>query len=308
MFRQDAADAVKNQCSDLGYKSIITVPWDEVDTKYLSHLSDEEYIDVNWYSIYGEHIDLNHPETFNEKIQWMKLYYNNPLYNVVADKIAAKEHVAKLIGNEHIIPTIGVWDSFDEIDFEKLPDMFVLKCTHDSGSARAISSKSSINMTDLCKFFNARLSVDYYLKGREWCYKDLPRKIMAEPLIAPGRDLKDYKIHIFDGIPKLIQVDMGRFSDHKRNMYTPEWEYLPFSLLYPRDEKLIEPKPDCLDEMLDIAVKLAGDVPYVRVDLYQIDGKVYFGELTFFHGSGYEPFDPPEWNEIMGSWIKLPQQ
>lgn len=302
-------EEICKQCRGLGYKSIIPIEWDELDARYMSHLSDEEYIKVNWYSWFEKYIDLENPITFNEKIQWMKLHISDEKrYRMMADKVAVKEYVSAAIGKEYIVPTIGVWDSFEDIDFEKLPNQFILKCTHDSGSTKIIKSKQEIDYDRLKCFFQKKLSEDYYLHGREKCYKGIPKKIIAEPLLVSGKELKDYKIHVFNGKPKLVQVDMGRFTDHTRNMYMPGWEYLPFSLLYPRDESQIEERPECMDEMLEIAEKLANDMPYVRVDFYIVDEKIYFGELTFFHGSGYEPFDPPQWNETMGAWIKLPTE
>ena len=303
MYNKTAISNIKEQCESLGYKKIICIDWEDLDTKYMSNLLDEEYIKVRWKAMYGRELDLSNPITFNEKIQWLKLHSSETELRPLADKIAVKEYVGNIIGFDYIIPTLGCWNHYDEIDFNHLPESFVLKCTHDSGSTTVVRSKERIDHIALRSMYEDKLSVDYYYKGRERCYKGIPRKIIAEPHISPDKELKDYKIHVFSGVPRLIQVDLGRFSSHKRNMYTPDWEYQPFSVLYPTDMTQIEECPGKLPKMFEIATSLSKDFSYVRVDLYTVDDKVYFGELTFFHGSGYEPFDPPEWNKTMGDWI-----
>ena len=305
--KESVMNEVKKQCLNLGAdNSFVEVDW-EILIKEIEKADDRTYLECLWQMYMNDTLDLDNPQTFNAKLQWLKLHIRDEdRYRMMADKVAVKGYVEAIIGKEYVVPTIGIWNSFEDIDFNVLPEQFILKCSHDSGSTEIVNSKQEIDYYRLKYFFKKKLSEDYYLHGRERCYKDIPRKIIAEPLLAQGKELKDYKIHVFNGKPRLVQVDMGRFTDHKRNMYTPDWEYLPFSFLYPRDESQIEARPKCMDEMLDIATRLAEDIPYVRVDFYIVDGQIYFGELTFFHGSGYEPFDPPEWDEIMGSWIKLP--
>ena len=303
-----AAD-VKRQCTEMGYRHFWCPRWMDIHRSvFFSYkdIADRKSIEDFWYMMMGLPLDIDHPKSFNEKLQWLKLYNKNPLLRIMADKYAVKKYVGDMIGWDKVIPTLGVWGSYEEIDFDLLPDKFVLKCTHDSGTAEIIKSKAQINHEELQKKFREALACDYYLLGREWCYKDIPRRIIAEPLM--GEELKDYKVHVFGGKPKLIQVDMGRFSVHKRNIYTPQWEFLDLSILYPVAPELIEDKPAVLDEMLAIAAKLAGDLVYVRVDMYLVEGRIYFGEMTFYHGSGYEPFNPGNWNDIMGGWIQLPHE
>jgi len=253
-------------------------------------------------------LNLKSPKYFNEKIQWLKLYDRKPEYTKMVDKYMVREVIAKKIGEQYLIPLYGVWDSFDEIPFDTLPEQFVLKCTHDCGSIIICKDKKNIDMEITRKHFDKCIRRNYYYWQREWLYKNLKPRIIAEKLMIDesGTELKDYKIQCFNGEPKIIQVDFNRFSDiHKRNFYSLDWEYQPFSLLYPTYPEIEIKKPQTLTEMLDIAGELSRNIPYVRVDLYSIEQRIYFGELTFHHGSGYEEFTPPEWNEIWGSWLKL---
>ena len=207
----------------------------------------------------------------------------------------------------YIIPTLGLWNHFDEIDFDALPESFVLKCTHDSGSIVLVPDKTKMDKAAARKKLEKGLRTDYYFANKEWPYKNVPRRIIAEPYLTDesGVELKDYKIFNFDGEPKLIQVDYGRFAEHKRNLYTTDWQYVEASIRYPTDpnHKIDEPKG--LQEMLELAHKLSEGYPHVRTDFYNIDGKILFGELTLLHGSGMEPFSPPAFGLQMGRWLKL---
>lgn len=191
---------------------------------------------ILYYANFGKKLDLNNPVTYNQKLMWRKLYDHNPIYHIMADKYAVREYVSKKIGNQYLIPLIGVWNSFDAINFEKLPNQFVLKCNHDSGSVYICKDKAEIGKkTELRKFFDAKMKADYYKHGREWVYKSIKRKIIAEKYMVDesGVELKDYKIFAFDGEPFIIQVDFDRFIEHKRNLYNVNWEYINATIKYP---------------------------------------------------------------------------
>ena len=201
-----------------------------------------------------------------------------------------------------------MWDSFDNIDFEKLPNQFVLKTTHDSGGVAICRNKDTFDVHSAKEMINTHLKRKFYLIGRELSYKNITPRIIAEKYMVDesGYELKDYKIFCFNGVPKLIQVDFGRFSKHKRNIYSTDWEYLGFSSLYPTDPNVKIRRPEKLDSMLNIAKKLSKGMPHVRIDLYLIYDQIYFGELTFYHESGFGKFKPDKWDTILGEWIKLP--
>ena len=270
--------------------------------------SDRTYIRCLYRLNIGRWPDLDNPKTFNEKLQWLKLYNRKPEYTIMADKVKAKEWVAELIGQEHIIPTLGVWDDPDDIDFDSLPDQFVLKCNHNSGTGMYIcKDKSKIDVEAVKKGLRKGLKENYFLHGREWPYKNIPRKILAEKFMVDesGMDLKDYKIFTFDGVPHFIEVDYDRFICHKRNVYDIDWRYIEMEIEFPTDNKHQIKKPKHLDELLQMAQILAQGTPHLRVDFYVINEQVYFGEMTFFHGSGHEKFIPEEWNDKFGELIHI---
>lgn len=276
---------------------------------FYNRMPDEEYLRRLFKLTMGYELDLDNPKTFNEKLQWLKLHDRNPEYTIMVDKVAAKKWAADRIGEEYIIPTLGVWDDPDEIDFDALPDQFVLKCNHNSGLGMCIcKDKSKLDIPKVKRELRKGLRQNYYLTGREWPYKDVPRKILAEKYMVDesGTELKDYKVFNFDGEPKIIEVDFDRFVEHKRNLYSTDWQYIEAAIQYPTDpgHKIDEPK--ALSEMLELAHKLSAGYPHVRTDLYNIDGKILFGELTIFHEAGFGKFTPPELGLQMGQWLKLP--
>lgn len=276
---------------------------------YLPFIDDETFLKMQFKQTMGYELDLENPKTFNEKLQWLKLHDRNPEYTTMVDKVAAKKWAAERIGEEHIIPTLGVWDDPDEIDFDALPDQFVLKCNHNSGLGMCIcKDKSKLDIPKVKRELRKGLSEDYYLHGREWPYKDVPRKILAEKYMVDesGTELKDYKIYNFDGIPKVIQVDYERFTNRMSNLFSADWDYLDvFNAHYPHNP-VLESRPEDLDEMLRIAGVLSKNIPHVRTDFYDIDGRIYFGEMTLYHGSGFDSFTPESFSAEMGSWLKLP--
>ena len=246
---------------------------------------------------------------FNEKLQWLKLHDRQPHYSDLVDKYEVRKYIAKTIGEEYLIPLLGVWDSFDEIPFDSLPNEFVLKCTHDSGGIMICHDKKYFDLSMARNFFDKRLSKNYFWNFREYAYKYIRPRIIAEKLMVDesGVELKDYKMFCFNGEPKIIQVDFGRFTEHKRNFYDLSWGYQNFALLYPTDPNVTITEPDCLVLMLELARKLSAGKMHMRVDFYVIEGKTYFGELTFYHEAGYGKFDPPEWNKTFGDWLILPE-
>ena len=270
--------------------------------------NDEKYVRWSYFLATHQRLNLDTPETFNEKLQWLKLHDQRPEYTVMVDKYAVKEHIANFLGNEYVFETLGVWNDFDDIDFSQLPDQFVLKCTHDSGGLIICRDKEKLDVSAARKRIRHCMKKNYYYASREYPYKDVPHRIIAEPLMVDesGVELKDYKIFCFNGTPKMIEVDFGRFSEHQRNIYDTNWVLMDLEIKYPRNPSHEIDRPEHLDEMLEMAGKLSQGIPHVRVDLYYINGKIYFGELTFFHGSGYEPFKPKKWNRTVGEWLNLP--
>ena len=268
---------------------------------------DKWYIQLHYLFCTHKRLHISNPKTYNEKLQWLKLNDFHPEYSDLVDKYKVKGYVEKMIGVEHVIPTLGVWNRFEEIDFTSLPQQFVLKTTHDSGGVYIIKDKHEMDLEQARKVIQRSLNHNYFYVHREYPYKNVAPRIIAEKYMVDesGTELKDYKIFCFDGVPKIIQVDYDRFSEHKRNLYDTEWNRLPFTLKFPTDWNREIAKPEGLQEMLDIASKLSLGIPHVRVDLYHINGKVYFGELTFFHGSGHEKFTPEEWNYKVGEWLNI---
>jgi len=271
-------------------------------------LSDKMYLKYRYKKVFGKKLNLKNPQTFNEKIQWLKLYDRNPAYHNMVDKYEAKKFVADIIGEEYIIPTLGVWDSFDEIDFDKLPEQFVLKCNHDSASVVICKDKKRFDFNQAKVKLTKALRQNYYrFENRQWVYKSIIPKIIAEEYLKDDNnpELNDYKFFCFNGQVKYIQVDFDRFTNHKRNIYDTNWNFQNFEIQYQSDKNHLIPKPKKLDEMISIATKLSADIPHVRVDLYFIENKIYFGELTFYHGGGTEKFYPKSWEYTFGSWINL---
>lgn len=270
-------------------------------------LTDKAYIKLKYWAVFGKKLDLENPRSFNEKIQWLKLHDHNPLYTKLVDKAAVKEYVASIIGNKYIIPTLGVWDSFDEIDFDSLPNKFVLKCTHDSGGIVICKGKDKFNIAEAKKTISKCLKRNYYWSGREWPYKDVKPRIIAEQYLVDesGKELKDYKVFNFEGVPVFVQVDYDRFTSHKRNLYSLDWKYINAEIEFPTDPQHEICKPSNMDDMIETAKKLSFGFPHVRTDFYIVNGRLYFGELTFYHGSGFEEFRPDEFGDALGNRITL---
>lgn len=274
------------------------------------NMPDEEYLIRRYKAKFGKEPDLVNPKTYSEKCQWLKLHDFQPVHTTMVDKYEAKKYVADIIGEEHIIPTLKVWDKLSDIDYNQLPEAFVLKCTHDSGGFYIVRDKSKLDKKKVQRKLGWRMKRNFYYTGREKAYKDIKPRIIAEKYMSElsGHDLVDYKFFCFDGKPELVLTVAGGHEDAsrtKRQFYTTDWDLLDVGVhgADPVKEKL--PKPEQLGEMLDIAKKLSAGQKHVRVDLYSVGGQIYFGELTFFHNDGLETFTPKAFDRTLGDYIKL---
>lgn len=272
-------------------------------------IPDSIYIQIYYFAHFKKFCDLKKPSTYNEKLNWLKLHDHNPLYPTLVDKYEAKEYVARIIGNEYIIPTLGVWDTFDDIDFEKLPNQFVLKCTHDSEGLVIVKDKKKMDKNAAKEKIEAALKQNFYYIGREWPYKDVRPRIIAEQYMEDHVDgeLRDYKFFCFDGEPKAMFIASDRASDHvKFDYYDLKFNHLDIKQKYPHAQEALR-KPVTFEKMIDFSKILSKGFPHVRVDFYEVDGHLYFGELTFYHFSGFMPFEPDRWDKVFGDWLKLPK-
>lgn len=276
----------------------------------LNVLSDESYLHLLYRARLGRHLSLNHPQSYTEKLQWLKLYDRRPEYTMMVDKYKVRDFVAGTIGEGHLFPILGVWEKADQIDFDLLPEQFVLKCNHSSGDVIICRDKRELDIGQVRRQLQKTLQKNFYYAGREWPYKNVKRLIYAEQFMVDesGYELKDYKFFCFDGEPRILFVASDRHKkgeEVKFDFFDLEWNHLPFVNGHLHARKKI-PRPQALDEMLSISRKLSQGIPHVRIDLYEISGKVYFGEMTFFHFSGLVPFVPDEWDYTIGTWLNLP--
>lgn len=273
----------------------------------LRFLPDELYIQLNYFAHFRKFANLKNPTTYNEKLNWLKLHDHNSLYTTIVDKYEAKKYVAGVIGSEYIIPTLGVWNFFDEIDFDVLPNQFVLKCTHDSEGLVIVKDKAKLNKTAAKEKIEVALKQNFYYIGREWPYKNVKPRIIAEQYMEDHVDgeLRDYKFFCFNGEPKAMFVASDRSSDHvKFDYFDMKFNHLDIKQKYPHAEKPLR-KPETFEKMIELSKVLSKGYPHVRVDFYEVDGHLYFGELTFYHFSGFMPFEPDKWDKIFGDWLKL---
>lgn len=275
-------------------------------------MRDETYLKKLFRLSMGKELDLENPKTYSEKLQWLKLYDRKELYTRLVDKAEVKEYVAQKLGEEYIIPTLGVWDRFSDIDFSSLPEQFVLKCTHDSGGLVICRDKEKVDWKKAGKRLEKCRKTNYYYSKREWPYKDVKPRILAEEYMVDesGTELKDYKFFCFDGVPKVMFIASDRANPNeetKFDFFDMDFQHLPFTNGHP-NAKIPPKKPQSFEKMKELAARLSEGIPQVRVDFYDINGKIYFGEMTFFHWSGLMPFKPESWDEKMGDWIKLPKK
>lgn len=279
--------------------------------------NDKSFLKVMYRLEIGEKLNLTVPVSFNEKLQWLKLYDRKPKYIKMVDKIAAKEYASSIIGDRYIIPTYGVWNHYDEIDFSELPEQFVLKTNHSGGGSGVVLclNKSKFNHKQAKKKLEASLRKNSYNQSKEWPYKKIEPKILAEALLMNNNsscdkfDLPDYKFMCFNGKVKCIFTCTNRYSDNGLcvTFFDPNWNILPFSRNHPIDNNPIA-KPKSLELMIELAEKLSQDISFARIDFYQIDDRPYFGEITLYPGGGWERFDPKEWDVKLGNWITLPSE
>ncbi len=283
----------------MNYRNIIV--------KILSCLSDKVYISLDWKRVMDYPLNLENPQSFNEKMAWMKIYDHNPLYTKLADKWLVKDYVALHCGTQYVVKNYGVWNDFDSIDFDILPNQFVLKCTHASGGIAICKDKVQFDRKRAKDKLTRCLKINFYPQYREWVYKDIKPRIIAEEFI--GDDLQDYRVYCFNGEPKIIYSYTNKSNNEGTkpepeycDIFDTEWNPLPY---HQNSLPLGNiPCPKHLNEILDCSRKLSSGIPFVRVDFYDND-KVLFSECTFYPGAGMSHFHPREWDFKLGSWIKL---
>ena len=276
-----------------------------IDIGIFRFISDKTIIKKKYKKVFGKELNLNNPKTFNEKLQWLKLNDRKDIYIKMVDKCDVKDYVANIIGDEYIIPTLGVWNNFSDIKFNKLPNQFVLKCTHDSGGLCVIKNKNEINLEKIKLKLEKSLNRNYYYYGREWPYKNVVPRIMAEKYM--GDNLSDYKIFCFNGVPKIILVCTDRYQKDGlcEDFFDTNWKHLDIKRpTHPNANRNIE-KPNNLDKMLEFSKELSKDIKFLRVDFYEINGKIYFGELTFYPASGLSGFVPSDWDIKLGNMLNI---
>ena len=270
-------------------------------------LPDKMYLQIYYFAQFHKFINFKNPKTYNEKLNWLKINDRDPKYTKMVDKYEAKEYVKDIIGEEYIIPTLGVWDNFDEIDFDKLPNQFVLKCTHDSEGLVIVKDKSKLNIEEAKKKIEKAMKYNFFYIGREYPYKNIKPRIIAEQYMEDKKyhGLRDYKFFCFEGDVKALFIATDRgIGETKFDYYDINFNHLDIIQHYPNSKKKID-KPKNYDKMIELSKKLSKGLKHVRVDWYEVNGKLYFGEITFYHFSGLQPFNDIKWDNMFGDWISL---
>lgn len=279
---------------------------------WLNWMSDRTFIKLLYRIKFGHKLRLNSPETYNEKIQWLKLYDRNPQYTQLVDKVVIKDYVAKIIGEEYIIPTLGVWENADDIDFSSLPEQFVLKCNHDSHDIIICRNKEELNPEAARAALKKGLKRNYYKLYREWAYKDVPRRILAEKLIADDAspDLNDYKFYCFNGKALYFKIDSNRSSQHIASYFDEAGRLLPYGKKSsrPSPSDAVPSIPKETEQMKSLAETIARELTFARIDFYDANRKIYFGEITLYPGGGFSPFTDEKWDYEWGEKIQLPNK
>ena len=273
----------------------------------LRFIPDPIYCQINYFAHFHKFANLKNPQTYNEKLNWLKLHDHNPEYVKLVDKYEVKPIIADLIGEEFIIPTIGVWEHFDDIDFDQLPDRFVLKCNHDSEGLVIVKDKKQFNKNEAKEKIEHALKQNFYYIGREWPYKGVKPRIIAEPYLEDHIDgeLRDYKFFCFDGEPKALFIASDRAEDEvKFDYFDLNFNHLDIKQKYPNAGDVR--KPVTFEKMIELSRIISKGYPHVRVDFYEVDGRVFFGEFTLYHFSGFMPFQPEKWDKVFGDWLQLP--
>lgn len=281
--------------------------------KTLSPLFDDKrYLQLLFKLRMGYELDLQNPKTYSEKLQWLKLYDRNPLYTELVDKHLVKAYVSDRVGSKYVIPELGLWDSPKHIEWEKLPKSFVLKTTHGGGNTGVVvcKNKDELDKKTALRKLEKSMRQDLYRDSREWPYKNIPRRILAEEYIEDSatQELRDYKFFCFNGDVKFLFVGSDRQKvgeDVKFDFFDKDYNHLIIKQGHP-NSAILPSKPSCFEEMKDVARKLSQGIPHVRVDLYEANGRVLFGEMTFYHFGGMVPFEPNKWDEVFGDMIELP--
>ena len=290
-------------------KIILHLIWRLQKVNFFNSWSDEKYLKFIYKIRIGKKLNLDNPKTFNEKLQWLKIHDRNPKYTKMVDKYEAKKYVSEIVGKDYIIPTIGIYEHFEDIKFEELPQKFVIKCTHNSGGVVVVNDKNNINRKKLQKKFKNLLKQNFFYVGREYPYKNVNPKIIIEENIQPENEtsqINDYKLMCFNGKVKCSFVCSNRNTESGLyvNFYDKDWNPMPFERHYAKNPIEI-PKPNQYDKMVELAEKLSKNIPFVRVDFYIVKNKIFFGELTFYPGGGVEEFTPDVWDLKIGEWIDL---
>ncbi|MDD6232080.1 MAG: ATP-grasp fold amidoligase family protein [Frisingicoccus sp.] len=295
------------------FQIFVNNPWRifyNLNKRKISHIiPDKIMLQLLYRAKMGKKLNLKNPVTFNEKLQWLKLYDHNPEYIKFVDKYEVRNYIAEKIGEEYLVPLLGVWDNVNDIDFDLLPNQFVLKCTHDSGSVIICKDKARFDVQKAKGKLQKAMETNFYWLYREWPYKNVKPRVVAEQYLEDNEseELSDYKIMCFNGKQKCTFTCTNRFSGTGLNVtfFDTEWNRLPFERHYKADLKVIK-KPKSYAEMVELAEKLSENIPFSRIDFYKTNNKIYFGEITLYPGSGFEEFEPVNWDTTLGSWIKLP--
>ena len=295
----------------INYKRIFkTTKARNIVLNFLRFIPDKQMLYIQYWIKTGRKLDLLNPIRFSEKLQWYKLYYRNPLMKKCVDKFLVREYVASKGLDNILVPLVGKYNNIDEINWSKLPNQFVIKTTNGGGGLNIIicKNKDLLNINDVKNSLSSH-NVKARTGGREWAYYGLEPGIVIEKLLInsenPDAGINDYKICCYNGEPKVVIVDVNRYIDHRRNFYDLEWNRLEVLSDCPSLEKEEIEKPKNFEQMLDIARTLSKDFPFVRVDLYNCDGAIFFGELTFYPWSGYVMFDPDEMDYYLGDGFDL---
>lgn len=278
--------------------------------RVLRLVPDRPYIQLYYLLKFGRLCDFRNPRTYNDKLQWLKLHYRDPEISSLVDKHEVKSYVSATVGPDYVVPTLGVWDAVEDIDVRTLPSQFVLKCTHDSGGILIVKDRDRIDLDDGLRELDKALKRDFYSEAREFPYKHVRPRVIAEPLLLDSisGDLRDYKFLCFNGKVRAMLIAAGRSSGDPRFAYfDADFRSLPFARAGYPSPRTLPPKPEHFEEMIELAERLSSPFPHVRVDFYQVDGQVLVGELTFTPDGGFARFIPEEWNDTLGSWLTLPE-
>lgn len=276
---------------------------------FYNYLSDENYLKKKYLTVYGHELNLESPQKYSEKLQWLKLKDRKEIYTTMVDKVLAKQYVADKIGEQYIIPTLKVWDSVEEINFDELPNQFVLKCNHNSGLGMCVcNDKSKLNIGKVKHLLKKGLKQNYYLTNREWPYKNVNRKILAEKYMVDNNCqedcLIDYKFFCFHGKVQFMYISRDAATNATTDFFDADFNLLPIRMKDPNSE-VIPKKPSEFEKMVDLAEILSAGCPHVRVDFYFINNQIYFGEMTFYHNGGFGKIKPEEWDQRIGEYINL---